>query len=349
MIYVNPDLDFINPSFVAASRICNVPTFNLIFHEPVEKINHFKHFKTHLSHLTDSDIPTDSSYQSVKFVRVKFIFYKFLFCLRTFKKVYSLSKFFKSIFLILKAQYFQLKHLDPRFAIDLHCLLNKNQYDDLKKHGFQEETLCLVGNPMYDDLFLKKNQLKNKKNEIPSILFAPDPFYEHGDWTKSQRDFIFKEIVKKLNDSNFSVKIKIHPSGSKLEDYQKLLEDIDIQIPIFQSGSIEDFLYKTNLVITYSSVSTGIQYAALLGIPIIICNFFNREDKIWSLKDSNLALEIKDVNELLPKINESLKEISTSESNLKQYIEKYLYRDDGKSSERMVNAVFNLLEKSKPT
>jgi len=349
LIYANPDLDFINPSFVAAGKICNIPIFNLIFHEPTEKINYFKHFRTHVQHVLDSDIPTQiNSKKSSSFGRGKFIFYKFLFCVKTFKKSYTFSKFLKSIFLILKAQYFQLKHLDPKFAIDLHCLLNQNQYDDLQSHGFPTKTLCLVGNPMYDDLFSKKNTLENKKNtKTIKILFAPDPFYEHGDWTKNQRDLIFNQITKKLFEhmNDFSPKIKIHPAASKLEDYEQLLQKNDFSIPIFKNGTIENFLDDADLVITYSSLSTGIQYAALMGIPIIICNFFNRNDNIWSLIDSKLAMECFNIDELVPLIIQSQNDSSTLQYNLKKYVENHLYKDDGKAGERMANAIFNLLEK----
>ena len=348
LIYANPDLDFINPSFVTAGKICNVPVFNLIFHEPTEKINYFKHFTTHIQHVLDSDIPTQTnSENSSSFGRGKFILYKFLFCVKTFKKSYPFTKFLKLIFLILKAQYFQLKHLDPRFAIDLHCLLNQNQYRDLEFHGFSTKTLCLVGNPMYDDLFIKKNKLSNKKKTKPvKILFVPDPFYEHGDWTKTQRDLIFNQIVQKLSEhkNDFSLKIKIHPA-SKIDDYKKLLEKIDSEISIFQNGSIEDFLEDTDLVITYSSLSTGVQYAALMGIPVIICNFFSRHDRIWSLTDSKLAIECQNIDKLLSSIKNSLNDNSDLEFNLKNYVEKNLYKDDGKASERMANAIFDLLKK----
>jgi len=201
---------------------------------------------------------------------------------------------------------------------------------------------------MYDDLFIKKNKLSNKKKTKPvKILFVPDPFYEHGDWTKTQRDLIFNQIVQKLSEhkNDFSLKIKIHPAASKIDDYKKLLEKIDSEISIFQNGSIEDFLEDTDLVITYSSLSTGVQYAALMGIPVIICNFFSRHDRIWSLTDSKLAIECQNIDKLLSSIKNSLNDNSDLEFNLKNYVEKNLYKDDGKASERMANAIFDLLKK----
>lgn len=349
LIYANPDVGFIDFAFSRVGRHFNIPVVNLIFHEPLEKIETTKIILSNFSRFFSNYVPTDVvKTKKSAFKRTKFILYKFFFMVKSLQA--SGVGIFKTIhlsLLILKFSFFPLKHLDPRFAITMHFLLNENTYKDMMDHGFDPNSLVVVGNPMFDDVFKKTStRIKPQHNQTVRVLLMPDPFYEHGEWSKDQRDFTLTEIVKKItsNKDKFSLKVKIHPSAAVIDDYKKLVQLVDPTIPVYQTGSVEQYLDDADVVITYSSLSTAVQYALFANKPIVICNFFNRKDPVWSLGELGLAKECTNPANLSVVIDESLKEDPDYDQKRQNYITKYLYRDDGMAGKRMTDAILQLIK-----
>jgi hypothetical protein len=225
-------------------------------------------------------------------------------------------------------------------------LRNETQEKELLSLGFDPTTLLVTGHPMFDQTFKK---IKNDKNIFNTdkirILFAPDPYYESGEWTKKQHESILSGIVKTImkNNNQFSLTIKIHPSSTLLSEYEPLIHSIDKSIPIFQKGSIEDFLDEADVVVSYSSQSTGLVFSLIQKKPIVICNFFkvgfdNR------LTDDGLAKECKDLSSLIKTIKFSVKPDELYEKRRQDYIKKYFFKDDGLASERICNDLLNFLK-----
>ena len=145
------------------------------------------------------------------------------------------------------------------------------------KEDLKRSSLIITGNPMYDSIFNKLSKtLPTKKDGAIRVLFAPSTLYEHGFWTREQRDFAVKEVVKKIveNTNEMSLVVKIHPSSSILSEYDSLDSFSKILwYPVHQTGDIQDFLLSSDVVVSFQS-STVEEYALLARKPIVICNFF---------------------------------------------------------------------------
>ena len=112
-----------------------------------------------------------------------------------------------------------------RFANTIHFLDNEKTLKIFLEGGFERSSLVVTGNPMYDSIFNKLSKtLPAKKDGTTRVLFAPSTLYEHGFWTREQRDFAVKEVVKKIveNKNEMSLVVKIHPSSSILSEYESL-------------------------------------------------------------------------------------------------------------------------------
>ena len=347
LIYANPYPGFIDFAFAFSGKILNIPVFSILNYDS-SQLNSFDSFIMNSRKLFSNFVEVEISKNKKSFMRrAKFIFYKFSFLMKTVNssKLRFLKKL-KTILMIIKLTLRPSKIVDPRLAVTKHYLRNETQEKELLSLGFDPTTLLVTGHPMFDQTFKK---IKNDKNIFNTdkirILFAPDPYYESGEWTKKQHESILSGIVKTImkNDNQFSLTIKIHPSSTVLSEYEPIIHSIDKSIPIFQKGSIEDFLDEADVVVSYSSQSTGLVFSLIQKKPIVICNFFkvgfdNR------LTDDGLAKECKDLSSLIKTIKFSVKPDELYEKRRQDYIKKYFFKDDGLASERICNDLLNFLK-----
>ena len=139
--------------------------------------------------------------------------------------------------------------------------------------------------------------------------------------------------------------VKIHPSTARLSEYESLIHSIDKSIKIHQKGDIRDFLDDADVYIS-SEISTGEFFAVIARKPIIICNFFNNKNSNL-LVENNVAKLCKHPENLLSIIKETYPN-PKSEITRQKFIQKYLYKEDGRSSERISNSLIKLYGETKP-
>ena len=139
--------------------------------------------------------------------------------------------------------------------------------------------------------------------------------------------------------------MKIHPSSAVISEYEPLIHAIDPAISVIQEGSIEDYLDDVDVILAYSSASTGLIYSLIKNKPIVICNFFNRIND--RLIESGLAIECKDPSLLIGKILSSIELDTMFEKRRDDFIKKYFYKGDGLASERICKNLLNLLKVNK--
>lgn len=302
---------------------------------------------SYFSRFFEKTVPTDTSDSDKKFMkRGRFFLYKYIFLLKT--QLAIKWNFFKIIHNSIKLWYTYLTEtsylMNPMFSNTLHWVEGRLMLNRLIEAGFAQKSLILTGSSHYDAIF---DNLKNKKfpknvNEL-KVLCAPGTLYEHGFWTKQQNEFFLTTVLEKLSKNDkIHLTLKIHPSTANFEYYQNLANNVNPSIIVQQKGNFLDYLQDSDVVITTHSSSTAIIYSLLLRIPIIIFNPFDIKDLFI---EYNLAFECKTIEELDSVINNA---ISTppNEENISKFIDDYLYKVDGKSSERICNAMISLLDKT---
>jgi len=351
IIYVSPYPEFIHYSFSLAGKFLGIPTINLLYYDLTmsNERPRTKLFFSYLRRFFQNSIPTEKSYKKHKiFRRGRYIFYKLIFFIKTlFAIKIPFFKIVNEVIYLFRYPLLTSGILEPRFALTKHYLQNEIILENFLKRNYDRSCLLVTGNPMFDKFFIKKptNLISKEKENKIKILIAPDSFYEFGIWTKSQRSEILKKIINEINKEkdHFSIIVKIHPSAATLDDYTEIVNSIDETIPVFQKGGIEDYLDQIDLVISYSSESTGLIYSLLAKKPIIIFNFFN--DKIVDIIAKNLISECSSSDSLLTIIKNILLENPISDENLSNYITKFLFKGDGLAGKRICDDIFCLINK----
>ena len=78
--------------------------------------------------------------------------------------------------------------------------------------------------------------------------------------------------------------------------------------------------------------------------PIILCNYDHLDDDIFLEK--GLALKCNEPSKIFDSIMESMKSNPATTEKREQFIREYLYKSDGKASERIFNQMNAMLQKS---
>ncbi len=349
IIFASATRSFIDYALSTAAKFMEIPTFSMFWSDWYYTSTNSKtqHTKLSISRFFQSSAPTDTNQNQKQMMRRgRFFIIKYLFLARTQKAVkMNLFQIISNFFMLLKHNLFDIA-TDSRFANTVHFLEDKKLQNSLMGSGFQESTLIVTGNPIFDQS-LKKSLENNtflKKDKKIIILFAPSTLYEHGFWTKEQRDFSIKEVIMQIHEMNdkMSIIVKIHPSTSILYEYKSIIDKIDSSIPVYQEGGIQEFLENIDLIITFES-STAEVYATIAKKPIIICNFFHSQPDI--LVKKGVAIECTNPSKLVESI-EKANDILDYDKKRNDFIDEFLYKPDGRASERICDAILKLLNKN---
>jgi len=344
LIYASPDWAFIDYALSSAAKYCKIPVF---FMTPNIDTKLFKRknmgsMLLGFKRFFENSIPTDTNVSQKQFFRRgRFFVNKYLFLIKT---QFTLKN---DIFLTLFGiwRYVLTGVTDNRFASNtIQFLENEQMKHYMIEHGFKNSNLIVSGNPMYDSFF-KKHQNYELNTKNPRILFAPSTAYEHGYWTIQQRDFTIKQIVKQISEQdNLKLVIKIHPSSSIQSDYFSIIKQIDSKVPVYQKGSIDEYLQDIDVIITSPFSSSAETYALLAQKRIVICNFFEH-DYEDQLVEQGVAVSCEKPSMLINSIQKSLV-LESYEQKRQDFIKNFLYKWDGNSSKRIVDKLIDILQKN---
>lgn len=347
MVFANANWSFIEYALSSSAKFLNIPVFSMFwsswyFGEPVAKITRIKSL---LVRFFDKTVPTDTDKNQKQFMRrAKFYLYKFLFLLKTHREMKLNNINMIKLFFFMIAQILNDPPYNPRFCNTLHFLEDEDLKKTLLQFGFNKTSLVVTGNPIFDTAFQKSQNndmmINHSDKSIIRVLFAPTALYEHGIWTKNQKDFAVKQIISILTKekNKISVIVKLHPSSSLFSEYQPLINSIDDSIPVYQNGDIQQFLDNADIVISFQS-STSEIFSMIAKKPIIICNFFG--SKTDQFVENGIALECTNVSELL-KIIYHFTSSELYEKNREKFIQKYMYKGDGLAGHRIANEILKL-------
>ena len=97
-------------------------------------------------------------------------------------------------------------------------------------------------------------------------------------------------------------------------------------------------------MIVFSSLSTSAYFTVIAKKPIIVCNFYDiHNDK---LVDSELAIECKDADSIIPCIKNAISSTIDSKK-FDNFVKEELYKLDGDSGERISLALLHLIQNRK--
>ena len=342
LIYAYASWNFIDYALSSAAQLFKIPVFCIVNGDYYGYIKPFeKNITSNMSRFFESSIPTDKTKNKKQLMkRGRFFLYKYLFLLQTMLAIKKNR--FSTLFSIWK--FIFLDKLDPKFGSNtIQFLENKNLNKQFLSLGFKKSNLIVTGNPMYDSLFftLEKLQTKTKKN-TKNILLVTTALYEHGIWTKKQRDFAIKETLKQFqNKKDINIILKIHPSSEILSEYTQLLREVLPNAAIYQKGNIENFIHDSDVVISFP-VSSVLIFAILMKKPLIVCNYFNMDDLF--LKNNPVA-ECKNPLLLLKKINELTSSNLQFNKDRDNFIKEFISPFDGNAQDRICDNILQLIEK----
>jgi len=353
LIFVDGSLDFFNVAFTLAGKFKKIPTVTWFFRWSYDttSITKWMSIKSRLRILFSSKIAADhSDGKNSKWRTMSFFIKKYLFLINTLKvmnfNILQLIQFTGSYIVLLMLN---LHPVHEKFSGDLNLCLNKYWITLLKKNNFLENSLILVGSPYFDEVYEKiKNfpSVKLSQKQKTKILFCPAPFHEHGYISKTKEEkLIIKVINEILNDGNFEIDIKIHPSTSSFEEYSELLTNVKYDIKLYQKEDLLDLLENYDVMLTYGDSSVAL-FGVAMKKPVVFSNFFTDGSKPRSntYHYDNITIECNQIESLLSKINQA--KLSTIPNNdFEKYMNEYLGIFDGKSSERIANHLLKILEK----
>lgn len=133
--------------------------------------------------------------------------------------------------------------------------------------------------------------------------------------------------------------IKLHPG----EDQRALLyKKNKLFMPVIAGKKADTYalLYASDLMITRHS--TTATEAVALNKPVVILNLSGEPDPVEYVKES-VALGVYDEKDLKATIEKLLQDDSELAQNRRKYIEKHLYKIDGKATERVVKLIGEMI------
>ena len=164
--------------------------------------------------------------------------------------------------------------------------------------------------------------------------------HEHGWMTKAEEDQVILDTIHSINKkNNIDLSLKIHPSTSSFEEYNLLLKQNKLDVPIFQKENTVELLRKYDVMITYGSTDAILEAILLKKIVIVIKIKQSKNFSRFFHKD--LIKICENVKNLASLIDDSIKR-KIPENFYDDFIETHIGKFDGKNSERIANLILGL-------
>ncbi|UTB33110.1 MAG: UDP-N-acetylglucosamine 2-epimerase [Methanobacterium sp. ERen5] len=211
--------------------------------------------------------------------------------------------------------------------------------------GANNDQMKVTGSPKYDSLILRSNDYNKYviNHYDKTILFATQPVPSN----------ITLQIINKIGSflkekEGIRLKVKPHPSENAeyYKGFVKHFADDNINVTDNNEDMI-DLILNADVIIIISS-TVGIE-AAILDKPMICVNLSDQKSEYV---ECGVALEVKDLKDLVPQINNAIyndKIQKTLAECRKKFVYNYAYLQDGKASTRIVDAIIKIIESKDDT
>jgi len=228
-----------------------------------------------------------------------------------------------------------------------------NYYKDVltEVSTYPENSVVVTGQPRYDFLY-HANKIYSKEKFFRK--YKIDPNHKIVLWTTQCHGISNEENIKNFkavfrtmqNFKDVTLVIKQHPNEEKR--YTKMIKDylnkynLEMNIVITpKSSDTYEQLFVCDLMITKHS--TTAMEAVALNKPVIILNLSGETDAV-DYVEQGVALGVYKEEDLKAVIEKLLKDDSKLAKNRAKYIEKYLYKIDGRATERVVKLIEQIID-----
>lgn len=208
----------------------------------------------------------------------------------------------------------------------------------VENSGVNYSKIKPLGNPVYDDLFNKKNIMKEETILLATSPPMKDLVYDNLVETNERYQNAIENICKITTNLNQKLIIKLHPSLVDF-DIESMTSKINNKIKVIKSGSIFPLIQNCKLLVTFD-LSTTILEAQIFKKPVLSIKLKEYNFGISKIFNSCLSITIEDFEHTLKKILSDAvykKELVTKGDG---FVNMYL-ANKGKS----VKAVFDFLKK----
>lgn len=270
---------------------------------------------------------------------------KYLFLIKTFHAIgYSYKKIILELLELIFIQHVQTEHFNAKFNCDLMFVENLRSIEYNVKGGLKREKMVVVGNPVFDNAFEKRDQSSKVINDKLEILLLTANFANgqgESNWTIRKRDCMIKELMEKLNNTNkkISLTIKIHPTSESYQQYKKLLKKY-ANVRLIQNEDVVDLITKSDVILTHCTSTAGV-IALIMEKPIVLWNYFNVKQDLFLRK--GVVLECKESHELLNNLQMAKSFRDKNEVKIEKLIKDEFV--DGKSVQKIVNELEKWINK----
>lgn len=250
-------------------------------------------------------------------------------------------------------QYFNIMYFNKNYCPNLTNNATKTAVwgDAIKKsfieRGSDPEDIVITGCPFHDKLFNLVHNYSNCKVNYKNFksrkvtLYISEPLYQLGLINYSNMEKIINTLYFEARNHGLFI-IKLHPQ-EKIEDYPFLLDyaSSDDFLCISDEHPLDELIYSSDFIVMPPS-TVGID-AIVLGKKILILdiNKFNIYQGFCP-NTSIKNLEINIQNLMCDSIN-----FNEYDKERDRFIKNYAYKFDGKSSERIVSLILNMLNYEK--
>ncbi len=355
-VITRPAFELTNLSFIVSSKKKNIPTITT-FLEPVSQYQKSPYkdtitsFKNQLNSFLSN--PGDLTKDSKNHKGTSFFKQRHNFLISTLKHLeYNKIDIFIFNFFLFKSRIFSSRPLAKIFEGKLNFCKNFDWQTKLLKVGFKKSSLKIIGHLSYDSLYYKLQNMDTNKKHLNKtrILFVTSSVHEHGVCSANKEFELINKICNEiLKHDEYLLTVKIHPSSSSVDEYKKSLKEILHKIDLIQEGDLFELMNNHDVMVTYG-LTTGVTTGILLKKPVIFVGLklhrlyksseYNEDDYY----DKTVTIECTKILDLKNLISESLSQ-QIPDSNYFQFIEKTLYKFDGKCSERIANYIIEDFKK----
>jgi hypothetical protein len=337
LVIVPADYEYLSRSILKAASHAGIPTVNV------------------LSSLFESTT-LDYSYDKEKIIgrlqalwtHGRSIIRKYAFLLKTLLHArYGLCYIIRTIMM---DAYLPFISWEPRYRFgggDLNIVSTPMFVDLLVKNGIDRSKIVVTGDVGMDTIYDKLIRLPRKtirNNDKVEILFITDAMVEHGYWTPSMHKEIITTVVRAISEqlrNEANLRLKIHPISERLDIYRQLVDPIDPSIEIIQHADLLPLINDSDVIVTFG-VSSALFEVLLLEKPMYLMNIFDEDTTKNIFLKEKVATECKTMEELISKIRNRIYYRVDSE-RVYALVEKYMYKFDGKCSERAANHIISLV------
>lgn len=214
-----------------------------------------------------------------------------------------------------------------RGLFDLYCTLGPKATKAFNRIADGTCEIVETGWPKLDPLFSVHPRTHEFQSSVPVVLYAPT----FSPKLKST-NALFKEIKRLSEVKSWRWLVKLHPKAvnEDVNNYKSLVSD---KLIFVETDDIIPLLQASDVIL--SDTSSVITEFALQNKPVV--TFDNRTPKDW-------MINFKQANLLESQIEQALIGDSHVLENIKNYSDEIHPFKDGKSSERVLNAIDNLLQ-----